>query len=210
MMKYLTPLLDQLFVVFFIPDGIRIGRLNGVEDIFCHDFQSFGRCPDVRIDAMCMVVFLRAVFSQVLVCCGIGCRTVCDVSTGPLDELNPSTEVYDLVLVLNLVDQRVFEVDQAYAEDHPGLVDFDELPGSRFEGFGAGAFGDDDLDLEIISDDLFDDAFQRQNGNTELSVLDRFRGRAGHAERECSQQNYNVFHTFWRGGRDFRLNFLQR
>lgn len=87
----------------------------------------------------------------------------------------PPAQGDDLVALFELLEQRLFEVDQPDAENHAGPVEFDKLPGCRFERLGAGPGRYEHLDREVLSDDAFHDAAQRQDRDAERVAL-RFRG----------------------------------
>lgn len=157
----LLELFDQAMVVFAIFHRIGISGLDGLKGISGHDLQGFWRGPDMGIDAVGMLVFLggAAVFLRYF-----------DVGTTAFDEIDAAAEVDDLVLVFDFGEQGSLEVDQSDVEDPLSLVQFDELFGCWFKGFGAGTCRDEDLDIEIRTDDLFDDVFQREDRDEAVRI----------------------------------------
>lgn len=165
----LAELLHQKLEVCPVLDRIGIGTLDGFVGIRGHDLQRPGRGPDVRIHSMGMVMTgFRGIAG-----CFAGGR---GVGAGTFDQFYTPAQVNDFRTILNPGEQRGFEIDQTDVKDHAGLIKFHDLFGGWFEGFGARTGRDKNFDMESLSDNPFDDAFQGQNRYVEgLIVGFRFR-----------------------------------
>lgn len=71
-------------------------------------------------------------------------------------------EIHDLIGIVYFVEQGVFEVDEPDIEYESGSIQFDELFGCWFEGFGACAGRDEDIYLEVVVHDVSEDVFEGQ------------------------------------------------
>lgn len=85
------------------------------------------------------------------------------VCAGSFDQIDTDMEIHDFFGFVDFVEQGVFEVDEPDIEYESGSIQFDELFGCWFEGFGACAGRDEDIYLEVVVNDVLDDVFEGQD-----------------------------------------------
>ena len=124
----------------------------------------------------------------------IGGLVGCAMGAGSLNQFYTLAQIDDFRAILDSGEQRCLEIDQTDVEDHSGPVEFHDLFGSGLEGFGTCACRDENIDVKILTDNIFDDVFQGKNRDIQgLFIGCRLCG-AGGADEDDDPEYGCFFH----------------